>query len=112
MDDKKEYKYNCENCKYYCNEISKWDKHTDTQKHKTGKRKVRADFKGPYKCEKCNYETKNATTYKQHKLNIHSTLEERQKEFKFYCKNCDFGTFSKDLIEKHNQSDKHIKKIL
>ena len=110
--EEKEYRYNCDNCKFYCNEISKWEKHIETEKHKTGKRKIRMDFKGPYKCEKCNYETKNATTYKQHKLNIHSTIEERQKEFKYYCKNCDFGTFSKDIIEKHNKSDKHMKNIL
>ena len=33
--------------------------------------------------------------------------ETREKEFKYYCKLCDYGTFAKQLIEKHNKSDKH-----
>jgi len=45
----------------------------------------------------------------QHKLNEHSTVEEREKEFKYYCKKCDYGTISKDLFNKHQQTQKHIK---
>jgi hypothetical protein len=109
MEEKKEYKYNCENCKFYCNETSKWEKHIETEKHKTGKRKIRADFKGPYKCEKCNYESKNIIMFKQHKLNEHSNKEEREKDFKYYCKLCDIGTFSKDNWNRHITSQRHIK---
>jgi hypothetical protein len=47
--------------------------------------------------------------FKQHKLTEHGTKEEREKEFKFYCKCCDIGTFSKDIYEKHISSDKHKK---
>ena len=108
----KEYKYNCERCNYKCNENSKWDKHINTEKHKTGKNKKRSDYGGPYKCEICNYETGNKSTYLQHKLNYHSTKEEREKEFKYYCKACDYGTISKDILDKHNLSDKHKKKYV
>ncbi len=105
--EEKEYKYNCENCKFYCNEISKWEKHIETEKHKTGKRKKRSDYKGEYKCEKCDYNTLNKITFKQHELNEHSNKEKREKEFKYYCKLCDIGTFSKDLYENHILSKKH-----
>ena len=108
----KEYKYNCERCNYKCNENSKWDKHINTEKHKTGKNKKRSDYGGPYKCEICNYETENKSTFLQHKLNYHSTKEEREKEFKYYCKACDYGTISKDILDKHNLSDKHKKKYV
>jgi hypothetical protein len=107
MDQKKEYKYKCENCKFYCNEISKWEKHIETEKHKTGKR---SDYKGGYKCDKCNYETINKITFKQHILNEHSTKSEREKEFKYYCIMCDYGTFSIDLYDRHKLTKKHTLK--
>ena len=44
---------------------------------------------------------------KKHVLNEHSTKEEREKEFKYYCKSCDFGTFSKDTYEVHTNTNKH-----
>ncbi len=109
MEEQIEFKYICKDCDFKCNDLSRWNKHVQTQKHITGKRKLRSDFAGPYKCDKCNYETKNSTTFKQHKLNDHSSKEERESGFKFYCKLCDFGTFSKGLYDNHKISDKHIK---
>ena len=103
------YKYNCEKCGFKCNYESQWLKHIDTELHKTGIKKKRSDIKEPYKCDKCLYETKNIVVFKQHKLTEHGTKEEREKEFKFYCKCCDIGTFSKDIYEKHICSDKHKK---
>jgi len=104
-----EIKFNCVQCNFKCNEQSRWVKHISTQKHITGTRKIRSDFAGPYKCDKCDYETKNSITFKQHNLNEHSNKEQREKGFKYYCKLCDFGTFSNGLFENHKQSDKHIK---
>ena len=46
------------------------------------------------------------------KLNEHSTREEREKEFKYYCSYCNFGTFSVDLFNKHNLTEKHKNFIL
>jgi hypothetical protein len=45
----------------------------------------------------------------KHRFNEHSVKEEREKEFKFYCSYCDFGIFSKDTLEIHNNTDKHKK---
>jgi hypothetical protein len=105
----KNYKYICIQCDFKCNEISRWEKHIESVKHKTGKRKKRSDYNGPYKCDKCVYETNNSITFKQHILNEHGNIKEREEGFKFYCKLCDFGTFSNSLFEKHNKSNKHIK---
>lgn len=107
MEEVEVYKYVCEQCRYKSNDIHRWNKHLTTELHKTGKRKVRCDFHGPYNCEECDYKTLNATTFKQHKLNEHSNKEKRETEFKFYCKVCDFGSFSKQLFEKHLTTDKH-----
>jgi len=104
-------KYICKKCKFECVFKSNMGKHKQTELHKTGKRKKRSDCKEPYKCEECEYETKNKTTFKQHVLNEHADLKTRKKEFKYYCKHCDFGTFSIDIINNHNNSKKHKKYI-
>ena len=76
--------YNCESCRYKCNNIANWKKHIATELHKTGKRKKRSDYGGPYECEECKYKTNNATIFKQHRFNSHSSKETREKEFKYY----------------------------
>ena len=106
-----ENKYICEKCNFKCNIISRWDVHINSEKHKFGKRKTRSDYKQPYKCENCNYITKNKLMLLQHKLNEHSIIEEREKGFKYYCKNCDYGTVSKDLYDNHINTNKHQKAI-
>lgn len=102
-------KYNCIKCGFKCKYESQWKKHIETELHKTGIKKKRSDIKEPNKCNKCLYETKNIVTFRQHILTIHGTKEQREKEFKFYCKICDLGSFSKDIFENHNKSEKHIK---
>ncbi len=101
------FKYICDKCDYKCNYKSQWINHSNTDLHLTGIRKKRSDYKDDTKCDKCDYTTRNIITMKKHILNKHATIEQREKEFKFYCKLCDFGTFSKDTIEVHNNSDKH-----
>ncbi len=108
MEEQDNYKYKCDKCNYNCNILSRWEKHINTELHKTGKKKIRSDFKGYKACEKCDYKTLNIFTLKDHILNNHSTTEERENEFKHYCKFCDYGTYSKDLIEKHNNTKKHL----
>ena len=95
------YKYICDKCEFKCNIISRWELHIKTEKHKTGHRKIRSDYKEPYKCEKCEYKTKNKLMLLQ--------IEEREKEFNYYCKKCDYGTISKDLYEKHINTEEHKK---
>jgi len=110
----KEFKFNCEKCNYKCQFECQWIKHCKTELHKTGKRKkiIRKNHKQPEKCKLCDYETKNTFLMKKHILNEHSTKEVREKEFKFYCSYCDFGTFSKDTIKIHNETNKHKNFIL
>jgi hypothetical protein len=106
MSDNK-FKYYCEKCDLGCNIISRWEAHIKTEKHLTGQRKKRSDYKKPHKCDKCDYETKNITTMKMHKLNYHSDKEERENEFKYYCKECDYGCFYEEIINKHYETTKH-----
>ncbi len=101
------FKYNCENCNYHCNEKSSWNTHINTELHKTGKRKKRSDYGGPYICDKCIFETPNKVKFKEHKLNNHSNKEERKKEFKYYCELCDKGYFYNDMYSRHTKTEKH-----
>ena len=104
-----ENKYICEKCNFKSNIKSRWNAHINTELHKTGERKKRKDIKEPLKCEQCEYKTKNKLTLLQHKLNNHSNIIEREKEFKYYCKNCDYGTISKDLYDNHLNTERHKK---
>jgi hypothetical protein len=107
MEEEPEYKFVCDKCVFKCEYESQWINHSNTELHLTGFRKKRSDYQGDTKCDKCDYTTRNIVTMKKHVLNKHATLEQREKEFKFYCKICDFGTFYKDTIEVHNNSEKH-----
>lgn len=106
------YKYICNSCEFKCNYQSQWNIHIETELHKTGKKKIRSDCKAPFKCNDCNYITKNTITYKKHILNEHANKKEREEGFKYYCKYCDFGTFSNDTIELHYNTDKHKKQLI
>ena len=101
------YQYNCEQCDFHCDEKFRWDKHIETEKHKTGKRKSRKINIEPFKCDKCEFITNNNIKFKEHKLNNHSNKEEREKEFKYYCKICDKGYFYQDMYNRHINTEKH-----
>ncbi len=105
--EEKEFKYVCVKCDFHCDIKSRWEKHIITELHITGKKKIRSDFKEEKKCIHCEYTTRKNVSLKQHYLNNHGTIEERKKEFKYYCDNCDFGTFIKEILTKHKESIKH-----
>ena len=101
------YKYTCKQCKFNTNYESQWLKHTNTTKHKTGKRKTRSDKIGPIKCTLCKHVSLNNANMKIHVLNNHSSKEERKKGFKYYCKYCDYGSFAKTSYNTHINTKKH-----
>lgn len=103
------YKYLCEKCNYNTNSASAFWKHKKSVQHLNLERKPRKDkvITEPFKCEKCNFESTKEINYKSHMLNNHLTKEEREKEFLFYCKTCDFGVFTKSCYDKHIETKKH-----
>lgn len=107
--DKKTYEYNCVNCDFYTDIKQLYDRHINTNKHKNAGVITRNDKKYPEKCDQCNYKPTSNRSYIQHKLIYHSTKEEREKGFKFYCSNCDFGTYAKTFFDDHLNSEKHNK---
>jgi hypothetical protein len=92
-------KYYCEKCNFGCNYESAWKHHEISIKH-TGIKDKQYNFK-PKTCDKCEYQTLCSSNLKLHKLNHHSTQEERKTGFKYYCEECDYGIFGKKLFEKH-----------
>ncbi len=106
-----EYKYYCDQCKFGAQYKSIFDQHCQTILHITGKKKQRKDKKPNVKCTKCEYETKLDRNLKLHILNKHSTKEEREKGFTYYCKGCDFGVFSDQSYETHCETLKHKRQV-
>jgi len=68
---------------------------------------MRKDVKINYKCELCDYENVNKNNYLTHKLNNHSTKDQRKITFKYYCDKCDFGVFTESMINQHNETKRH-----
>jgi hypothetical protein len=104
-------KFICEKCQFTCITKSKWTIHIGTEKHINGKKKSRSDKIYPCKCQKCDFIATNKSHMLQHFLTFHATKSERKEQYKFYCEYCDFGTFTKNIFDKHNTSNKHTKYI-
>ncbi len=106
-----EYKYKCKICNFNTNSIALWEVHEKTGKHQSGGiRKIRRDKKmgEEIKCKYCEYENQNIGNLKKHTLNNHCSVEEREKEFKYYCKECNYGSFGISEYNNHIKSKKHI----
>jgi hypothetical protein len=107
--------YACEKCNTICNSEKSWNKHIETNKHKTGKNKIRSDKIYPCKCtssENCNFIATKKSHMDQHILTFHSTKEERKVKYKYYCDICDFGSLSEVAFNKHLLSNKHKNFVL
>ncbi len=114
-------KFYCEKCNYKCDYKAHYEQHLKSGKHLTGKitkvhtkeRKERVK-KTPnptiHKCEKCEFTSNHIYNFKTHILNNHSTIEERKKEFLYYCECCDYGIYSKDLFDNHLLKKRHLMK--
>jgi hypothetical protein len=104
------YKYFCEKCNYGTDIRYSLIQHEETELHKTGIRKKKPiKEKKYYHCTDCDYKSDNNNNYLTHKLNNHSTKEDRATQFKYYCSCCDFGVFTDSSFDKHNQTVRHIR---
>jgi hypothetical protein len=103
------YKYFCNSCDYGTNLYSAYYKHLRTELHLTGKRKIRSDKKclDEYVCNKCNHKSTSEHNDKIHYLNNHASIEEKRKEFKYFCETCNSGTFSLTEYKKHLERKTH-----
>ena len=100
------YKFNCECCNFKCNYNSGWLDHISSKKHlRQGKPTI-------YKCniQNCNYETPTHWNLKIHKMNNHSSKEDRALS-KYYCNECDQVFFSPIYYNKHNASKRHFNQV-
>ena len=98
--DEKKIKH-CENCNKTFTSNAHYLIHCETELHKTGKRKVRANKKEEFKCSICKiYTTKQPTNMKLHILNNHSSIEEKKKNINIIV-NCDIGYLVEQKINTH-----------
>lgn len=104
-------KFYCEKCNFKCDFQVYYERHLKTGKHLNGKiTKIHTKKKDPliHKCEKCEFTSTHFYNFKTHVLNYHSSIEERKKEYPYYCECCDYGIFSIDNYNKHLLTKKHI----
>jgi len=97
------YKFTCECCNFKCNYNSGWLDHLSSNKH------LRQGKPTTYICNfgDCNHVSLTHWNLKIHKINNHSTKEERELS-KYYCKDCDQVFFSPLYFDKHNNGKKHM----
>jgi hypothetical protein len=105
-------KYFCETCNFGCDYISIWNQHIETTKHKNNGKLIRTNTKERCnkKCDKCYYIAKHTIGLKIHILTNHSEKEDREKEFTYYCKECDYGTFHSNMFNIHCDTKRHLLK--
>jgi hypothetical protein len=107
------YKYYCEKCNYGTHFKNCIEAHNKSTLHLTGQRKKREVIKKEKKgrtivsCEECDFKTTNVCNMLSHKLNHHSSIEDRKKKFKYYCDVCDFGAFAETIYNNHFMTQKH-----
>ena len=108
MSEVKQNKFNCITCNFTTNYPSKYNTHIETKKHKNnGKIIRRTEEIVTLECDKCDYYSKIKDTFRTHYLTKHGSKEKKEKEFTYYCKFCNFGTFNKTLMNNHLNSKKH-----
>ncbi len=95
----------CETCNYKTLKPSDWLKHINSQKHQ------RKGEKKPTNCDKCDYVSTTHWNVKIHKLQNHSSAEEKSKH-KFYCADCDTICLCSAYFKKHMEGKKHANRIL
>jgi Zinc finger, C2H2 type len=101
-------KFFCDKCNYSTDIKASYEKHLTTILHKTGDKGKRKSTIN-YKCEICDYTTKNNNNFMLHKLNNHAGKEERKEKFKYYCEECDFGSFAECNYKNHLKSKGHLR---
>ena len=109
--DNHELEFKCEKCNYLTNQKVNYEKHLKTEKHTMGKQKTRSDKK-ENKCNICNHTFSSQHTLKEHNLNIHTNKKEKEKEYKFYCKECNIGKTYETCYKRHINSKKHKRMIM
>ncbi len=106
-------KFFCEICNFGCDFESIWNQHIETKKHKNNGILIRENIKevSNKKCNDCNFIAKHNEGLRNHKLTRHSSKEDREKGFPYYCKECDFGSFRKKILDLHNNTKRHLIRI-
>jgi hypothetical protein len=98
-----QYTFNCDECKYHTNFLDKWKRHSNTNKH------IRGGKNTIYQCNLCDYSNANRLIFNMHVLNQHASSDVREKDFPYYCKKCDYGTFVNSAYSSHLNTKKHLR---
>ncbi len=69
------------------------------------------DLDKKFCCNSCDYKTDVKITFTNHILSKHSTPEQRQKQYPYYCAKCDIGSMSPSIFKNHCVTPSHLKNI-
>jgi hypothetical protein len=123
MEEKEEYKFNCEKCDYHTNKQGNFSRHLKTKKHKKNyekeiEKEENKNKKLKYSCELCDYYTNNKLGFYQHKRTKKhkKNIELNKKEYN--CNICNkFGTddqnkYLEHIKLNHIDMEKEINKVI
>jgi len=104
-----ENKFFCNKCSFTCNLSEKLEEHVKNENHIVEKKRNKRSiaFDELLECKYCDYITRVPTTFKQHYLTRHATVEEKRKGFTYYCETCNFGALISSVYETHINTYKH-----
>ena len=98
----------CNICKFQAIRPAEFIRHVNSNKHKRNGVKIKDTI---YKCEKCDKILANHFSYKIHQIQMHASLEEKQKQ-RYYCEICDLVFFCSSYMNKHISGKIHKNKEL
>jgi len=87
----------CEICKFQAVRPAEFIRHVESNKHKRNGVKIKDTI---YKCVKCDKILANHFSYKIHQIQMHASLEEKQKQ-RYYCEICYVVYISKLYMDNH-----------
>ena len=119
--EKKTYKYSCENCNFYSNKISNYNKHLTTLKHKKSSflnDKKPKEAENMYVCEICDKKYKNRNSLWYHKKKCVPVVQETSvpvvssNEKKLEKENEELKKLVVDVMDKMSKQQKTIEQLV
>jgi hypothetical protein len=116
MEEKKEYKFNCEKCDYHSNNNMYYLQHKRSKKHQRNyKEEIEIENEKnknkKYQCKLCNFFTDKINSFSQHKRTKKHKKNEEENKMTYNCEECNgkYKTNNQSEFMKHYK-EKHMKK--
>jgi len=101
-------KYYCNKCECQFEDQRRYDRHTESKKHKEGRLLFEELF-----CNKCSTQCRNKAELENHiKTKKHLNTNTKKTEEDFFCNKCSTQCHTNSEWDKHIKTKKHIKILI